>query len=283
MFILKNNKREKMNKNKLVIILLFLFTGLGIHAQDFEEITMDLSEPNKKGILKVKMNKGPITVKGTDRKDILIKYTSLESHRKSKFKNHDDDSSETKGMVKIVAASMDLEISENDNTIKVISDDWNKGLVLEIEVPKEMDLKLKTYNEGGITVKDVSGALELTSYNGPIAATNISGSVIADTYNGKILATFDKVTPNEHMAFTNYNGGLDLTFPSDIAATFKISNKQGDVYTGFDMTMVKQPNTNVKGQRKIVIGKWVVGQVNGGGAEITLENYNGNIYIREKE
>lgn len=42
------------------------------------------------------------------------------------------------------------------------------------------------------------------------------------------------------MAFTNYNHGLDLTFPADVKATFKINNKQGEVYTGFDMVMEKQ-------------------------------------------
>lgn len=31
------------------------------------------------------------------------------------------------------------------------------------------------------------------------------------------------------------------------------------------------------------IGKWVVGKVNGGGPEITLENHNGDIYIRKAE
>ena len=74
-----------------------------------------------------------------------------------------------------------------------------------------------------------------------------------------------------------------MTFPDDIKATFKISNKQGDVYTGFDMEMEKQKVERKQGKQsyKIQLGKWVVGKVNGGGPEITLENYNGNIYIRQ--
>ena len=262
--------------NKIAFLLLGIMLSLNINAQNFEDITIDLSEPNKVGFLDVGIKRGTVKVTGTARKDVLIKYASLDEGRKSK-KNKSSN-----GMKKIVAASMDLEISEDENHVKIDSDDWNKGLILEIEIPQEMNLKLDTYNNGDIEVDNVTGTLELTSYNGPIKATNISGSVIADTYNGKITVAFNEVTPDEPMAFTNYNDGLDLTFPSDIKATFKINNKMGDVYTGFDMEMVKQKPQIKNGKKKrFVIGKWVVGKVNGGGPEITLENYNGDVYIRE--
>lgn len=262
--------------NKIAFLLLGIMFSININAQNFEEITIDLSEPDKIGFLDVGLKSGTVKVTGTARQDVLIKYASLEGYRKRKK------SKSSNGLKKIVATSMDLEISEDDNHLKIDSDDWNKGLVLEIEIPQEMNLKLDTYNNGDINVDNVTGALELTSYNGSIKATNISGSVIADTYNGKITVTFNKVTPNEPMAFTNYNDGLDLTFPDDIAATFKINNKMGDVYTGFDMKMVKQKPQIKKGnKKKFVIGKWVVGKVNGGGPEITLENYNGDVYIRK--
>ncbi len=262
----------------LATALLFLGTTTTF-AQDFEEIKLPLTNPAEKGFLKVEIHKGPITIKGTDRKDILVRYASME---KSKNK----DKSKTKnGLKKLHSASIDLEISEHDNRVKINSDSWNQGLILEIEVPKTIDLKVESYNQGDLEIDNIIGSLELTSYNGSITATHISGSIIADTYNGKITATFDKVQADEPMAFINYNNGLDLTFPADIKATFKISNKQGDVYTGFDMTMEKQKieKKEIKQSYKIQLGKWVVGKVNGGGAEITMENYNGDVYIRKAE
>jgi len=39
---------------------------------------------------------------------------------------------------------------------------------------------------------------------------------------------------------------------------------------------------NKTGTYKVVIDKWVQGDVNGGGAEISMRNYNGNIIIRKK-
>jgi DUF4097 and DUF4098 domain-containing protein YvlB len=265
--------------NIFVFTLLFLANAATTFAQDFEEIKLPLSNPAEKSFLKVEIHKGPITIKGTDRKDILVRYASME---KSKTK----DKAKTKnGLKKLTSASIDLEISESDNRVKINSDSWNQGLILEIEVPKTIDLKVESYNHGNLKVDNIIGSLELTSYNGSITATHISGSIIADTYNGKITATFDKVQADEPMAFINYNHGLDLTFPADLQATFKISNKQGDIYTGFDMTMEKQKieKKETKQSYKIQLGKWVVGKVNGGGAEITMKNYNGDIYIRKAE
>ncbi len=256
---------------------LFLSIATTTFAQDFEEITIPLSNPEAKAFLNVDINKGPITLKGTERKDILVRYASMEKKQKNKLEKSKN------GLKKITNASIDLEISESNNRVKVESSSWNQGLILEIEVPKTIDLKIESYNDGDLDIDNIIGALELSSYNGSITATNISGAVIADTYNGKITITFDKISDGEPMAFTNYNDGLDLTFPADIKATFKISNKQGDVYTGFDMTMEKQKIEKKQGNKsyKIQLGKWVVGKVNGGGAEITLENYNGDIYIRK--
>lgn len=265
--------------NIFVITLLQFLGSATVFAQDFEEINVPLSNPNEKGYLKVEIHKGPISIKGTNRKDVLIRYAAFEKGKKDKLKNAKN------GLKKLEIASIDLEISESDNRIKVNSDDWNKGLILEIEVPKTIDLKIESYNQGDLEIDNIAGTLELTSYNGSITATQISGSVIADTYNGKITVTFDKVHADEPMAFTNYNDGLDLTFPADIKATFKINNKQGDVYTGFDMAMEKQKIERKESKKsfKIQVGKWVVGKVNGGGPEITLENYNGNVYIRKAE
>ena len=269
--------------NIFVITLLLISGATTTFAQDFEEIKLPLSNPAEKGFLKVEIHKGPITIKGTDRKDILVRYASMENS-KNKNKNKNKVKND-RGLKKLTSTSIDLEISEHDNRVKINSESWNQGLILEIEVPKTIDLKVESYNQGDLEIDNIVGSLELTSYNGSITATHISGSIVADTYNGKITATFDKVQADEPMAFINYNHGLDLTFPADIKATFKISNKQGDVYTGFDMTMEKQKieKKETKQSYKIQLGKWVVGKVNGGGAEITMENYNGDIYIRKTE
>jgi len=266
----------------LIVLCLPILMATKITAQDFEEVTIPLTNPNEKGSLEVHIKKGPIKVVGVPRKDILIKYTSLSKSKEPKKKKRAD------GTYRLVGKQVSLSIEEHENEVSVHSNSWNTGIRLEIEIPEEMNLELGTYNNGNIEVDNVKGMLELTSYNGPISATNISGSVMADTYNGEIIVTFDKLTPNTPMAFSTYNGEIDLTLPKGTKATTKMKTRNGEVYTGFeDITIEQQKEEQKKSSSgtgyKIKIGEWMIGKINGGGAEFTMSNYNGDLYIREKE
>jgi hypothetical protein len=54
----------------------------------------------------------------------------------------------------------------------------------------------------------------------------------------------------------------------------------------FDMNVTKNGPIQKKeakgGVYKVVVDEWVKGDVNGGGPEFTLKNYNGDIIIRKK-
>ncbi len=63
-------------------------------------------------------------------------------------------------------------------------------------------------------------------------------------------------------------------------------NRAGDIYTGFDVTItssgpVQQKDTKY-GSFKLVVDEWKRAEVNGGGPEFTMKNYNGDIYVRKK-
>jgi len=116
---------------------------------------------------------------------------------------------------------------------------------------------------------------------------------------------FDKVIqtsgPNEGLADTTVPPGyfyqvkdtpfggtlpIMINYPAATKATFKMKTDQGDIYTGFDMNVttsgpVKQQDAKTGGF-KLKIDEWKRGDINGGGAEMTLKTYNGDIYIRKK-
>ena len=204
------------------------------------------------------------------------------------FRSHGrkEEKGEKEGLKRIAGGGLEIEASENSNTVKVGSDSWNAKTNLEIEVPSGMDMKVSAYNDGDIMITNVQGELEITNYNGAITALNVSGSVVGTTYNGDIKVTFDKVADGTPMSFSTYNGDVDLTFPAATKGTFKMKTEQGDIYTGFDMNIsssgpVQKKDTKA-GTYKLVVDEWKRGDVNGGGAEFTLKNYNGDIYIRKK-
>ena len=182
---------------------------------------------------------------------------------------------------------MDLEAAENSNTVTVKSDSWNDKLSLEIEIPSGMDLEVKTYNDGDLMISNIQGEVALTNYNGEITALNVSGSVVATTYNGGIKVTFDKVNEGTPMSYSTYNGDIDITLPAAVKATFKMKTEQGDIYSGFENLEIKssgpiQKKDTGSGVYKVVIDEWKRGDLNGGGPEFTMKNYNGDIILRKK-
>ncbi len=251
-----------------------------IVAQNSGEFPVPLSDPGKRGKLKAHLNSGSITVKGTARKDVLVKYSSPKDEENTKNDKSRD------GLKRISSGTMDLEVSESGNVVKAESDSWNNEVNLEIEVPSGFDLEVKTYNNGDLFVYSVQGEVVLTNYNGEITAQNISGSVVASTYNGEIKVTLDKVTEGTPMSFSTYNGDIDLTFPSTLKASLKMKTEQGEVLSGFEMNMIKSgPITKTdskSGIYKVKIDEWVKGDINGGGPEFTMKNYNGDIIVRKK-
>lgn len=263
-------------KNRSIVLILFsLVFGMNQVIAQGNEFDIPLSEPGKKGKLIVDLRSGPVIVKGTNRQDVLVRYKDLEGED-LKIVNAKN------GLKKISGGVAGLEISERNNIVLVESDNWNKSVEVYVEVPRSFDLRLETYNDGYIKVENIEGEVDTENYNGPISADNISGVLVASTYNGDIKVTFDQLTPNTPLAYSTYNGDIDITFPAGTKANFKLKSENGDIYTGFDMSFSKpeQPRQVKKG-RKIFVDGWIKGKINGGGPEVIMKNYHGDIFIRK--
>jgi hypothetical protein len=292
-----------MKKQFIIITILFLMTS-NAFAQNAGDFVVPLSDPNKRGKLKAHLNYGSITVKGSPRKDVLVKYKTI-------AEDEDDDNDDTgnddkrlkslgridtrtnknsgenkTGLKKISGSALDLEVTENDNVVKVSSNSFSQKLSLEIEVPLDFDLNVSTFNDGVMLISNVSGELELTNHNDDITAENISGSVLATSFNGAIKVSFNKVKEETPMSFSTFNGDIDVTFPAALKATFKLKTEQGEILSGFDMKMVQEAPVQKKersgGTYKVVIDGSIKGDVNGGGPEFSMKNHNGDIIIRKK-
>jgi hypothetical protein len=266
---------------KYIQIFIFTFLALSIcglaHAQN--EFSIPLSDPAKRGKLKVHINYGSITVKGTARKDVLVKYSSENDDEGNNRKNAD-------GLRRVGGGGTSIEASETNNQVKVQSDSWSHKQNISIEVPSGFDLNLHTYNDGDLIVNNIQGELELTNYNGPITALNVSGSTVATTYNGEIKVTFDKINDGVPMSFTTYNGDIDITLPATTKGSMKVKTDQGEILTNFDVEFKSsgpvQKKDSQSGVYKVVVDEWKRCDINGGGPEFTMRNYNGDIYIRKK-
>jgi hypothetical protein len=272
---------------KILLVIVGLMMCMPDASAQSNEFTVPLSDH---------LNSGTIIVKGTARKDVLVKYSMMDDEHDQDHDHDDDDedhdggknkNKDSKaGLKRIGGGGMDLEVTENANLVKAQSDSWNQPMKLEIEVPTGFDLQLHTYNDGDLSVSNIQGALELTNFNGEITALNVSGSVVATTYNGEIKITFDKVTEGTPMSYSTYNGDIDISFPSSFKSTVKLKTEQGSIYSDFDMQLKStgpvQKSDNKGGVYKVIVDEWKRGDINGGGAEVTMRNYNGDIILRKK-
>jgi hypothetical protein len=154
----------------------------------------------------------------------------------------------------------------------------------QLQVPRNIEVNLKTVNSGHVHVRDVSGNFSVHNVNGGIEMIDVAGSGAAKTVNGGVKVTF-RENPREKSDFSTINGNVDLYFARGLSADFRFKTMNGAVYSDFEMTSL--PSQPVKaGQRgsKFVFrsDRYTGGRIGSGGPEIRAENLNGDIRVLER-
>lgn len=270
---------------KKLVIIVFLVASGSVWAQEFnEKIAVPLSSPDKRGKLEVGQVRGDIIIEAYDGKEVIIQATAGDDCKDCDHDHgHDKKSNPPSGMKRISSSPLELEASENNNTVEIETNSWKKPINLNIKVPANFDLEVSTVH-GKVEVTGLNGTHEISSVNGTLTLKDMSGSIVSNTVNGTILVNFKSVKPNEPMSFVTLNGNVDVTFPASIKARAKMRSDRGEIFTDFDMTVDKS-KPEVKsddGEYKVSINSWVFGDINGGGPEYTFKNMNGDIIIRKQ-
>jgi DUF4097 and DUF4098 domain-containing protein YvlB len=113
--------------------------------------------------------------------------------------------------------------------------------------------------------------------------SNVAGSVVADTHNGAIRVVLTRIATDKPMAFTSWNGTVDVTLPASAKANLKLRSDKGEIYSQFEMQRRPDatPQARTDGRTtRIEVNQSVYGAINGGGPEFELRTYNGDIYVR---
>ncbi|MDW3652733.1 MAG: hypothetical protein R8P61_36985 [Bacteroidia bacterium] len=266
------------NVKRLLLVLAVLFfcnPGFGQNI-DGETFSLELSNPNSPGKLEFQNTNGGISIVGHDKATIEIFAKRREKRKAPKTRE---------GMKSISNNNLEYSVEEIKNTVLIRT--WNSGTVdFEIKVPRKFSLNIKTVNRGNIYVEKVSGEFEVSNVNGSITMKDVSGSVIADALNKDIIVNFISIN-NSPMAFSNFNGDIEVSFPGSLQAEVKAKSQTGEIYTDFDMKIkAADPTISKKeanGAYKVTRDEWVRGSINGGGAEIVFQTHNGDILIRNKD
>ena len=274
-------------KHTAVLLLVLAACSLAL-AQNptSDKVTVPLSDPSRPAFLKAGLINGSITVTGYSGKDVIVE---------ARVRNDGDDESSAeksekiKGLKRITNTSTGLSIEEENNEVHVSLGRFTGTIDLEIQVPTNTSMKLSTINDGRIDVSKVNGDLEASNTNGPITLKDISGSSVVDALNGDITVTFTSIDTKKSMSFSSLNGNIDVTFPPDLKAKLRLKDDQGEIYSDFDMKMenantkVEENQKSSRGKYQVRVDKAMIATINGGGQEIQLKNFNGDIYIRSRK
>jgi DUF4097 and DUF4098 domain-containing protein YvlB len=244
-----------------------------------EQVTVAFSDPSRPGLVEIHSVNGGMTVKGTNRKDVLVIARPRGGERSR---------SDAPGGLRRLNQGGGFTVEEERNAMQIESSNPNRTIDFEIQVPARTNLKIEAINNGVITVDGVDGEMELENTNGSILMTNVAGSIVANAVNGRVQAVMTRVTAQKPMAFTTLNGNVDVTLPAATRANLKLRSDMGDVFTDFDMQMlpargaaVKDSRSNGRGRYEIEVNRSIYGTVNGGGPEIEMRTFHGSVYVRK--
>ena len=162
-------------------------------------------------------------------------------------------------------------------------DGYRVKMDFKVHVPRDIDLKVKTVNEGRVVIHDVNGSFLVRNVNGDIEMDNVAGSGTARTVNGPVVVSF-RQNPRENSEFKTVNGKIELRFAHDLSADFRFKTFNGGIYSDFPVTTL--PLHGIQEERrggKVVYraDRFTGARVNAGGPEIQIENLNGDIRILE--
>ncbi len=154
----------------------------------------------------------------------------------------------------------------------------------QLQVPNNIELKLRTVNEGQIKIQGVGGDFFVRNVNGAIEMSEVAGSGSARTVNGPVKVTF-RENPRADSEFASLNGSVELQFAKNLSADFRFKTLNGGIYSDYLLTALPErpPEQERRNGRSVFrTDRYTGGRVGSGGPEIKLENLNGDIRVLER-
>lgn len=197
-------------------------------ANDDEASRIGFSNPSEPGTLKVFIKMGEINIAGTDTPDVVV-HTDVPP----------DNAPPRKDGLRVISAHATFSLTEKDNVITLDTGDegWPASAAkseFTVMVPRNTHLVVSNGLGGEVTIKDISGDIEVKSLNAEVNLQNIAGGVLVETMNGEISANITQLHDDKPLSLTSMNGEIDLHVPADAKASIRLRSQNGNILTDFD-------------------------------------------------
>jgi hypothetical protein len=269
-----------------------------------QQVTVPFSDPGRPGTVRVNLLRGNVTVKVGSGRDVVVTTESGpvtqdgRGDRSGRTRTPNQDDQAAAGLRRLTPPP-GVSVEEEANTITISTSRLTDAAAVTVQVPIATSLVIRAAAGGDVNVQGVNGSVEVNNVNGAIRLTDLGGPAIAHATNGQILATLRQVPPGKPMSFTSFNGNVDVTLPPSAKAALKLRSDRGDVYTDFDIQSTPAPAAGAaqgdnnrnrnrddrgdkdKGKYRLDMDRSIYGTINGGGPDVELRTFNGNIYLRK--
>lgn len=237
------------------------------------QFVVAFSNPDKVGTLNVDIKRGSIRVAGYEGREVVVQLS---------VPNYSPPvNPSSKGVKELRPNTLDFEIEKSEDEIKVDGNSYEYITNLNIKVPRATNLKLDSYRDGVIEVRQVESHMNLRSQNNDIRLVDVFGSARLRTYHGDLTASFQAVANDRPLEFESYNGSIDLMLPDDTKANVRYRSGSGRVSTDFEIVL-SDDVIQTKGDGNLEFDEFVHGTLNGGGAPIALGTEQGDIRLRRR-
>jgi hypothetical protein len=95
----------------------------------------------------------------------------------------------------------------------------------KLQVPRDIDVKVKTVNEGRVVVRDINGNFLARNVNGDVEMSNIAGSGTARTVNGPVKVSF-RQNPRGSFGLSDHQRQRGAEFRSKSRGRFSLQDFQ---------------------------------------------------------
>jgi len=112
---------------------------------------------------------------------------------------------------------------------------WSVSFI--VQVPRRTDLSIATDN-GPLSVREVTGRMELSTQNGPLALMGVGGDVRARAQNGPLVVKLAGARwEGTGLDAETMNGPADLSIPEGYNAKLDFGTVHGPMVVGFPLTV----------------------------------------------
>jgi len=260
---------------RLVLISAFAVISFCVYSQA-EDLIIELDKSKEFGYLRFDNPKGSVNINGYEGNMIIVTGTP---------RFEDKSNLQQSSFRKISQPRFSISAEEKENNVLLICESYGNTIDFDIKVPVMMSLKIKCLDYGDVSIYGINGEIEIDNKYGNIFAGNIAGSSVINTSYGNIKVIFKALNHEKPSMFSSFDGDIEVVFPDDGRANLKIRSPRGDILSQVNLKIVERKANLQSGQdiRKYTLENWTRGTLNGGGTEIIMSSYSGDIILKYKK